>query len=54
MISDEHLNILIDGLQAYKDDGVVDPWVLSDGTRIEPLEVLKELKQLRQKNKQEE
>lgn len=49
-ITDKHLHILIEGLQAYKDDGVIDPWVLADGTLIEPLDVLRELSELR-KNK---
>lgn len=43
-VSDEHLEALINGLTAYKKDGVVDPWVLSDGTIIEPLDILKELR----------
>jgi len=46
-ISNKHLDILIKGLQAYKDDGVIDPWVLGDGTKIEPLDALIELKELR-------
>ena len=48
-ISDENLTILIDGLQEYKDKGVVDPWVLSDGSIVEPLDVLKELREAREK-----
>lgn len=39
-VSDENLQILIDGLQEYKDKGTIDPWILSDGTIIEPLDVL--------------
>lgn len=39
----ENLKILIAGLEKYKDEGVVDPWVLDTGEIIEPLEVLKEL-----------
>lgn len=46
-ISDENLEKLIKGLQDYKDEGVVDPWILRDGTIIEPLDVLKELRELR-------
>jgi len=48
-LTDENLQILIDGLTLYKANGVVDPWVLKDGTIIEPLDVLLELKQLRKK-----
>ena len=46
-VTDEQLQILIEGLQSYRDKGVVDPWVLGDGTIIEPLDVLKELQELR-------
>lgn len=47
MIASEDLDALIEGLQQYKDQGVVDPWLLSDGTIIEPLDVLIELQALR-------
>ena len=47
MISDKDLDALIEGLTEYRDKGVRDPWVLSDGTIIEPLDVIKELKELR-------
>ena len=47
-ISDETLAILINGLQEYKNDGVIDPWVLSNGAIIEPLEILKELRGYRE------
>lgn len=46
-VSDEHLRILIESLTEYKLKGVVDPWVLSDGTIIEPLDVLIELQERR-------
>lgn len=49
-VSDKNLAILIEGLQEYKKDGVIDPWVLGDGTIIEPLNILIELKELRRKN----
>ena len=48
-ITDEKLDVLIAGLQQYKDKGVIDPWVLDDGTQIEPLDVLVELKEAREK-----
>ena len=47
MISNEDLEILIAGLEEYKKSGVHDPWVLSDGREIEPLDVLKELLEFR-------
>lgn len=47
-VSDENLEILIEGLEEYKAKGVFDPWVLEDGTIIEPLDVLKELQDLRE------
>lgn len=50
MISDEHLAILIEGLRDYKARGVVDPWVLEDGSIIEPLEALEELRELRKQS----
>lgn len=43
-ISQEHLAVLIQSLEDYKGKGIIDPWVLNDGTIIEPLDVLKELK----------
>ena len=46
-LSNKDLDILIEGLQEYKNQGVIDPWVLSDGTKIEPLDILIELKELR-------
>lgn len=46
-VHDADLATLIAGLQAYKDKGVSDPWVLSNGTEIEPLDVLRELQDLR-------
>ena len=46
-VSNENLDILVSGLQEYKVNGVTDPWVLDDGTIIEPLDVLIELKELR-------
>lgn len=46
-VSAKHLNLLIQCLQDYKKRGVTDPWVLDDGTEIEPLSVLTELKALR-------
>lgn len=51
-ISEEHLDILIAGLQEYADKGVYDPWVLEvEGKKviIQPLDVLKELKVAREK-----
>ena len=46
-ISTEALTILIEGLEGYKQRGIIDPWVLGDGTMIEPLAVLQELRQYR-------
>ncbi len=46
-ITDKQLYDLIIGLEKYKENGVVDPWILGDGTLIEPLDVLKELRELR-------
>ncbi len=43
MINQNHLDALIAGLTEYKNEGVIDPWVLADGTHIEPLDVLHEL-----------
>ena len=51
-ISEEHLDILIAGLQEYADNGVFDPWVLDIKGKqviIQPLDVLKELKEAREK-----
>lgn len=48
-ITDENLQILIEGLTEYKDDGIENPWVLSNGEVIEPLDVLFELEKLRGK-----
>jgi hypothetical protein len=50
-ISDESLKILIEGLETYKANGTIDPWVLSDGTLIEPLDALKELQEWRKHEK---
>lgn len=47
-VSSRNLNTLIEGLQSFKDKGVIDPWILDDGTKIEPLDVLKELIFLRE------
>lgn len=47
-VSDENLQTLIDGLDEYRSKGVIDPWVLEDGTLIEPLDVLRELQDLRE------
>jgi hypothetical protein len=46
-VNNENLDILIEGLSEYKKKGVIDPWVLDDGTTIEPLDVLIELRELR-------
>lgn len=46
-VSNENLDILIEGLQQYKDEGTIDPWVLDNGTIIEPLDILKELRAYR-------
>ena len=48
-VTDYNLDDLIYGLKGYKANGVVDPWLLSDGTIIEPLDVLIELRELRKK-----
>lgn len=50
-VSDEKLGILIGGLQKFKARGVVDPWILSDGTVIEPLDILIELREYRRISK---
>lgn len=49
-VSDKVLDILINGLASYKAAGIVDPWVLDNGKIVEPLDVLKELKELRAHN----
>lgn len=52
-VSDKHLEILISGLEDYKKAGVIDPWVLKIEdviVTIEPLDVLTELKELREAN----
>lgn len=49
-VTNEDLLTLIEGLEEYKSKGVIDPWVLSDGSIIEPLDVLKELYNLRMDN----
>lgn len=46
-ITDATLSDMIDSLQAYKDKGVVDPWYLSDGRIVEPLDILRELQEFR-------
>lgn len=46
-VSDEDLDILIESLQEFADKNVYDPWLLSDGRIIQPLDILKELKELR-------
>lgn len=47
MTSDKDLDLLIAGLRQYARAGVRDPWLLSDGRVIEPLDVLCELRALR-------
>jgi hypothetical protein len=42
-IKQETLELLIQELRRYKDDGVSDPWLLSDGTLVEPLDALQDL-----------
>lgn len=49
-ISNKNLEILIAGLSQYRKDGVNDPWIISDGTMIQPLDVLIELRELRKKH----
>ena len=41
------LNAMIKSLEECQKQGVKGPWYLSDGTSIEPIEVLRELRQLR-------
>ena len=48
IIRDKDLNNLIRGLKGYKEKGVIDPWLMSDGTTIEPLDVLRELRVIRE------
>jgi hypothetical protein len=43
-INEETLALLITALEEYKDDGVYDPWVLSDGRHIQPLDALYDLR----------
>lgn len=50
-ITDEMLATLIKGLEEYKADGVIDPWVLDSGEMIEPLDVLLELQEFRENSK---
>ena len=47
-ISDEQLELLICSLEEYKKQGVYDPWIVSDGTVIQPLDVLKDLRDARE------
>lgn len=49
-VSNENLQSLIEGLEYYRAQGIVDPWLLADGTTIEPLDCLEELQELRNKN----
>ena len=46
-ISNDQLDTLIESLTVYQRQGVIDPWVLSDGSIIEPLDVLWELRAFR-------
>lgn len=46
-ITDENLDALIFSLAAYKEQGIVDPWILDDGTEIQPLDTLMELQEWR-------
>lgn len=48
-VSDQALATLIASLEQYKAEGVIDPWLLSDGTVIEPLDVLTDLRHQRSK-----
>lgn len=43
-MTNELLDLLIQSLQEYADSGVYDPWFLSDGSTVQPLDVLKELR----------
>lgn len=52
MITDKELQLLIDSLKKYRDqDMIYDPWVFSDGTIIEPLDVALELQEWRRKTR---
>lgn len=46
-LTDENLSALIQGLEDYRNAGVYDPWILDNGTSIDPLEVLYELRSFR-------
>lgn len=46
-ISDKILSDLIYALKGYKANGIYDPWLMSDGTIVEPLDVLIELQEFR-------
>ena len=50
-ISDKVLADLIYALKGYKANGINDPWLLSDGSIVEPLDTLVELQQLRKRIK---
>ncbi len=52
MIAQENLDALIASLEEYKKSGVRDPWLMSDGTEIEPLDALRELRELRAEEKE--
>ena len=47
-VSDEHLDVLIRGLEAYAKEGVYDPWYLAGGAVVQPLDVLRELRAARE------
>lgn len=47
-VSDQNLDILITALDAYAHQGVYDPWYLSNGDVVQPLDVLKELRAARE------
>lgn len=46
-ISDDQLDTLIEGLQVYAKKNVYDPWYLIDGSIVQPLDALLELRSLR-------
>lgn len=50
-VSDTDLTVLIAGLLADKKRGLVSSWRLSRGKRIEPLDVVLELRDLRVRGK---
>ena len=50
-ISDIDLATLIDWLWLHKKAGIDDSWKMSDGTEIDPLQVLTELRNLRELRK---